>query len=182
MRKLLCSLIFAILFIFAINSSVHAATYYVAGDTGLDTNDGSEPTPWQTIQKAADTMVAGDTVNVKGGITYTVGQNCSGGGRGVLCIYKSGSSGNFITYRAWSGTGIPIIVTAQDGDSGIYFKPFNGNYVVIDGFDIHVTGPGPQSSGLWLQNAFSNVVIKNNVIHGSGGTDSFGIYDGELLT
>jgi hypothetical protein len=39
---------------------------YVAGDTGLDTNIGSISTPWQTIQKAADSVTPGDIVNVKG--------------------------------------------------------------------------------------------------------------------
>jgi len=43
--------------------------YYVAKN-GSDSNPGSESQPWLTIQKAADTMVAGDTVYVKAG-TYT---------------------------------------------------------------------------------------------------------------
>src|SRR4030043_2224804 len=124
LRKLLCSLIFAILFLFAINSSVHAATYYVAGDTGLDTNDGSESTPWQTIQKAADTMVAGDTVNVKGGITYTTvstSANCYAF-IAVVCLSKSGTVGNYITFQPWPGTGNPTIEKTGDTTSGFVWK------------------------------------------------------------
>jgi hypothetical protein len=57
-------------------SSCRAAVYYVAGDTGSDSNAGSITAPWKTIQKAANTVVAGDTVNVKGGVTYTGSNSC----------------------------------------------------------------------------------------------------------
>ena len=46
----------------------HAATYYVA-TTGSDFNKGtSETTPFLTVNKAVDTMVAGDTTYVRGGL------------------------------------------------------------------------------------------------------------------
>lgn len=48
-------------FLFAIPKNVLAVDYYVAGDTGLDTNDGSISTPWKTIQKAAGTALAPET-------------------------------------------------------------------------------------------------------------------------
>src|SRR3990172_3086259 len=43
-------------------------TYYVAKN-GSDLSPGTEEKPWLTIQKAADTILAGDTVYVKEG-TY----------------------------------------------------------------------------------------------------------------
>ena len=45
-----------------------STTYYVAL-TGSDTNPGTQAAPWRTIQKAANTLVAGDTVVVQSGIT-----------------------------------------------------------------------------------------------------------------
>ncbi len=48
----------------------HAAsshTYYVATN-GSDGNSGSSDAPWKTIQHAADTAAAGDTVLVHGGV------------------------------------------------------------------------------------------------------------------
>ena len=42
----------------------HGATYYVA-TSGRDANPGTETQPWRTIQKAADTLIASDTVFVK---------------------------------------------------------------------------------------------------------------------
>ena len=68
------------------------ATFYV-DPAGSNSNDGSIGTPWLTIQKAADTMVAGDTANVNDG-TYT------GGTDQVVNVTTSGTSGNPITYKS----------------------------------------------------------------------------------
>ncbi len=46
-----------------------AATYYVS-TTGNDTNNGSQGLPWKTIQKAANTVIAGDTVTVASGSDF----------------------------------------------------------------------------------------------------------------
>ena len=51
------------------SGSVSAATYYVATNGNNSNNGTSESTPWLTIKKATDTMVAGDTTYVRGG-TY----------------------------------------------------------------------------------------------------------------
>ena len=65
-------------------------TYYVASD-GSDFADGlSLETPWQRIQKAADTMVAGDTVQIRGG-TYIE----------RILPRNGGSEGMPITYQAY---------------------------------------------------------------------------------
>jgi len=61
--------------------------YYVALD-GEDTNPGTEEEPWQTIQKAADTMIAGDTVYITEG-TYVE----------RIVPQNSGNPDHFITYR-----------------------------------------------------------------------------------
>ncbi|MBN1484358.1 MAG: hypothetical protein JXA37_06510, partial [Chloroflexia bacterium] len=45
----------------------NGTVYYVA-PTGSDSNPGTQDYPWQTIQKAADTLAAGDTVYIKAGI------------------------------------------------------------------------------------------------------------------
>ncbi len=45
----------------------YAATYYVA-TTGSDGNPGTEKQPWRTIAYSVNSIVAGDTVYVKGGV------------------------------------------------------------------------------------------------------------------
>ena len=48
------------------NAVAASAIYYVTPD-GDDANPGTESQPWRTIQKAADTLVAGDTVYIRAG-------------------------------------------------------------------------------------------------------------------
>lgn len=76
----------------------HAAIYYVSVVTGLDSNPGTSPAaPWRTIQKAADTMIAGDTVNVMAGIY-----------REAVVPKNSGEAGAPITYQAYGSDTVVI--------------------------------------------------------------------------
>ena len=115
-------LIVAMLFfsILQISHSAEAGTYYVRPD-GNDSNLGTSNTPsgaWLTIQKAADTMVAGDTVLVQPGTYHEMVQPLN-----------SGSSGNPITYRAEGK-----VVIDGDDTRARAFDLLNDSYIVIDGF------------------------------------------------
>jgi MYXO-CTERM domain-containing protein len=71
-----------------------AAEYYVS-PTGSDSNPGTEASPWGTVQKAANTAVAGDTVWFRGG-TYSPSAG--------ITFSKSGTSDtNRINYFAYQG-------------------------------------------------------------------------------
>jgi len=73
------------------------SVYYVAPD-GDDAHDGrSVASPWRTIQKAAETLVAGDTVYVRAG-TY----------RERVAPRESGAAGGLITYAAYPGEVVTI--------------------------------------------------------------------------
>ncbi|MBD3280739.1 DUF5123 domain-containing protein [Candidatus Dojkabacteria bacterium] len=130
--------------------------YYVAGDTGSDSNIGTESSPFKTIQKGADVAVAGNTVNVKGGITYNNVTNCylevldS-----PLCITNSGKADSRIVYNAWEGTGIPIINGVM-GDVGV---KIDADYINFTGFEIIYA----QSIGLGING--SNVTVNNNIFN-----------------
>lgn len=86
---------------------VRATTYYVATD-GNDSNPGSKAQPWKTIQKAADTMQAGDTVYIKAG-TYVE----------EVTPKNSGSEANWITYQAYPGDEV-IIESPNNGTPSNY--------------------------------------------------------------
>ena len=62
--------LFFILFVILISNSLFAKTYYVDinNPNASDKNPGTELKPWQTIQHAANILVAGDTVFIKNGI------------------------------------------------------------------------------------------------------------------
>lgn len=51
-----------------LGSSASGAIYYVS-PSGSDANPGTETQPWQTIQKATETLVAGDTFTLRRGLT-----------------------------------------------------------------------------------------------------------------
>jgi len=68
-----------------------AATYYVATN-GNDSNPGTEAQPWRTLQKAAASVQAGDTVRIRAG-NYFVGKTWT--------IDRARTPGNPITYRAY---------------------------------------------------------------------------------
>jgi hypothetical protein len=67
-----------------------ATTYYVA-TTGNDSNDGSSTLPWGTIQHAADSVAAGDTVNIGSG-TYSECVTLTGSGTAGNPIILVGSN------------------------------------------------------------------------------------------
>ena len=58
--------IFIIFFLYQV---LYSAEYYVAVN-GDDENSGSLEQPFSTIQKAADTMVAGDTCYIRAGVYH----------------------------------------------------------------------------------------------------------------
>jgi len=147
---------FILLFgIFGLAGISHAATYYVS-TSGNDANSGAEATPWLTIQKAADTMVAGDTVMVNAG-NY-------GGNANVyrkVRITKSGSSGQQITYQALGTVLTQGFIVSAD-------------YITIKGFDVedphddrvkNSTEPDYRGgTGIFIEGSYN--IIEDNYIHG----------------
>lgn len=74
--------------------AANATTYYVT-TTGSDANPGTMGSPWLTVQKAANTMIAGDVANVATG-TYNE----------TVTTGAAGSAGNYIRFV---GTSLPTI-------------------------------------------------------------------------
>src|ERR1700689_2539710 len=80
------------------------ATSYVS-TSGKDTNSGTITSPWRTLQHAANSVKAGDTVYVRAGVY-----------KEVVSIPSSGSaSAGYITFSSYpgelaiiDGTGLPI--------------------------------------------------------------------------
>jgi parallel beta-helix repeat protein len=123
--------------------------YYVA-TTGNDANPGTQSQPWRTIQRAANTLVAGDTVYVRAG-TYDEAVTPVRSGRGEL----------YITYQAYPNE---TVVVNGGGSRSEGFRLTNGqSHIVIDGFTIS----GQTWTGISLYGA-SNIVIRNNTIRDWG--------------
>jgi hypothetical protein len=99
-----------------------AASYYVS-PSGTDANVGSSAAPWRTLQKAAATMVAGDTALIADG-------EYAGG------IYQSraGTASAPITFRAMNPGG-PVVRGDQTTARDAFFIE-EADHVIVDGLTI----------------------------------------------
>lgn len=132
-----------------------AATYYVA-TTGNNNNAGTEASPWLTVFKAVDTMVAGDTTYVRAG-TYTETSE--------LRFKRSGTASAPITLSAYPGEA-PVIRFANRtlGTSRISIWNASGynvatGWIVIQGLTLTNMGVGVRMYSA------HDITIRNNKIY-----------------
>jgi parallel beta-helix repeat protein len=104
--------------------------FYVAPN-GNDGNPGTEANPWATINKAAQTLTAGQTVLVKNG-TY-----------GGVYVNRSGAPGKPISFRAFPGAKPKIDITVINSPG---FLLEGASYINIDGFDLDYKVPGVENA------------------------------------
>ncbi len=139
------------------------AVYYVRTD-GDDANTGEENTPqgaWRNIQKAADTLVAGETVLVQPG-TYSE----------TVCPQNSGQNGQPITYKA-EGWVILNGETTRD----YAFELNQRDYIVIDGFEMTLYHDSGGDDGTVYFHNSSHSVLRNCYIHDTA-RDCISMYTG----
>lgn len=102
--------------VLALFTGVAFATDYYVATTGDDSDSGSLAEPWATIQKAADTMSAGDTCYIRGG-SYHEEVDLSG---------VAGNKGNPITFTNYNGEAVtldgtyPIVSNWKQHSGNIY--------------------------------------------------------------
>jgi hypothetical protein len=144
--------LFVILFLIMLSASqLSAAVYYVA-TTGNDANSGTETLPWNTIQKAANTMIAGDSVYLRGG-TYPE----------RVTPQNSGSGSNYIVYAAYPGETVIIDgsgISLLDDLNGL-FEISGKDYIRVSGLRIMNAGPNMDNAGILVSNS-SHIIIERN--------------------
>jgi hypothetical protein len=156
------------------NSSFYVST------TGNDSNPGTQAAPWRTVQHAADTVQAGSTVNVRGGVYEE-----------LVSMKSSGNATEgYITFRSYPGETAVLDAEhfAPDARSAI-LTIHDKSYIRIEGFEIrnfHTAEHRLTPMGISVMGAGSHIeLLKNNVHHieqtfpgrdapGSGG-NGFGI-------
>ncbi len=135
-------------------NNAYAATYYVAtngNDSYTNAQAQNTATPWKTIQKAANTLVAGDIVYIRTG-TY----------KEQVTPKNSGSTGNLITYSAYVGETVTVDgagVVTNGSWSGI-FNISSRSYLQISNLRIINSG----GFGILIA-ASTNIKILNNYIY-----------------
>ncbi len=125
--------------------------FYVDKNLGNDNNDGSAPSPWQTLGKAATTLTKGQGVKVKPG-TYD---------GGILVSTNSGDTLAPIIFQALTNEG-NVIIDAT-GDS--YGFRTTKKYIVLRGFKIS----GANSQGVLYASGTDYGVIADCEVHGNSG-------------
>jgi hypothetical protein len=136
-------------------------TYYVS-TSGSDTNGGSLSAPWRTLQQAANSVHAGDTVEVESG-TYNE----------IVTMKTSGNATQgYITFTNYpgqspvlDGTGLSV---GSSGQTGLFSLEGTFNYIIIQGFEIQnfkSSAKGKTPVGIDFEGAGSNIEILNNHIH-----------------
>lgn len=141
---------------------VPAASYFVATN-GVDTNPGtSTNAPWLTIQHAADTVMPGDSVFVRGGVyNERVTFNVSGSEAGGLVTFQNYAGETAVV----DGTGLPIPTLAYA--TGL-FEFTNASYVSIQGFEIRnyeTTSTANVPAGIDITGAPHDLTFISNRVH-----------------
>jgi hypothetical protein len=123
-----------------------------------DSNPGTEALPWKTIQKAAATLTAGETVYVKNG-TYIAAAGCSWTTPAINPA-NSGTAGNPIAFRAYPGH-MPTVTNSVTGSSCPCIGAKNRNYIIWDGFEVVNANP----KGVVIDDS-TEIIIERCKIHG----------------
>ena len=128
---------------------VSAINYYVS-PSGSDTNPGTSELPFETIQKAADIVVAGDTVIVRDGV-YTDSNDYGDISNCIVILRRDGTPTDWITFRAENTHGAVL-----DGNNvrNTAFYLYRADYIHIEGFEIKRVG------GVHCNNSHDSYIYK----------------------
>jgi len=137
-----------------------SGTSYYVSTSGSDSNPGTFSKPWKTIQHAADSVHAGDTVYVRGGVYNK-----------LVRIQVSGSaSAGFITFSSYPGE-LAIVdgknLKIPRGQWGL-FTIGSQSYVILNGFEIRnyrTNKTADTPIGVWVFGSGNNIQILNNHVH-----------------
>lgn len=146
--------------------AAHAATYEVS-PSGSDSNPGTAAAPWKTLQKAANTVHAGDTVLVNDGTYVGFRQR------------TSGTAASRITFKSKNKWGAKVTSMGPLGDVD-NICVLSASYVTIDGFESTTSaraGIGVRTMGDDTGADTRDDIVQNCYCHHNG-LPSGGAHDG----
>lgn len=148
---------FLCFFAFFIFHQLGAATYYVSNN-GSDNNNGSQSSPWQTIQHAANEVRAGDSISIEDGIYEE-----------SVIIRNSGNNSNgFISF-----TGNGTVIMQGNSNLNSAFETDDASYINIE--NIIIQDYHREGIAFYGNNIKRNIRLKNLIIFNSG--ISRGVWD-----
>lgn len=131
-------------------------TYYVASD-GLDENPGTLAAPWRTIQHAVDSVSAGDTILVRGGV-YTE----------AVTIQASGTAVGWIALQSYTGETAVLDGSALANPDSALLTIANQSYLLIDGLELRNQRSSRAQDtpmGIFITGAAHHITLRHNHIH-----------------
>ncbi|MGR8933160.1 MAG: right-handed parallel beta-helix repeat-containing protein [Gammaproteobacteria bacterium] len=154
-----CRLLVAAVMAAFVPTSAAATAYYVATD-GDDANPGTILSPWRTIQKAANSAVAGSVVYVRGGVYHErITVRVSGSATQGYTVLRNYPGEKAIV----DGTGLSV----PDTPNGLFLLA-NRRYVEIRGFELRnykTATLGRVPAAIYIHGASQHIRIRNNKIH-----------------
>jgi hypothetical protein len=138
-----------------------AATYYVS-TFGSDNNIGTQAQPWRTIQKAANTLVAGDTaIILAGSYNEAISTTRNGSASGRISFIASGTVRtnawnvlhDYITVNGFSLVNQEITISSRTASNGSYCEILNNDITA-------------GSISMAYKSAPTGCLIKGNHLHG----------------
>ena len=137
-------------FLFFIPLYLQAQTNYFVETTGNDSNNGTEATPWQTIQHGVNQLNPGDILHIKAGTYFE-----------KIDVDVSGTASAKITIRNYQNDEV-IISGAQSADNTSIIWTDNA-YLLIQG--LHITDNQKNyAQGISLQGTAHHIEIVNNKV------------------
>ncbi len=138
-----------------LEARITLSTYYVS-PSGNDSANGSKQTPWQTLQQAANEVVAGDTVDVEPG-EYA----------GFVMGWNNPQNGTATAPITWiAQPGVDIVSRNDETADGIDLEYCS--YIVIDGFNVSNVGGSIARAGIRAAGESQGDVIEHNNVNGCG--------------
>jgi parallel beta-helix repeat protein len=138
-----------------------AADFFVAPN-GSDSDAGTFDQPWASIQHAADTLSAGDSVFIRAG-TYSE----------RITPINSGSEDNEILYSAYNNKQVIIDgASLQVGEFEGLFHIFDRQYIRVTGLRVINVGPFGTSTGIQVEGS-SQIVIEGNQTYNTASSGIF---------
>ena len=138
------------------------ATYYVS-TTGNDSNPGTLAQPWLTIQHAANTVTAGATVNVMGGVYNAYVSFPNSGTASAPITFQSYPvlNGTTVQPAVIDGTGLTV-----SGTQCLITISGARSYITVSGFEIRNLGSSRGlPCGILVTGSGTGVQILNNLVH-----------------
>lgn len=154
-RNIFAALLCSLCSLIALQAPIAVAVTYSVGSNGSDSNSGLNSSPWQTLQKAANTLQPGDEVLVENG-SYA-----------GFHTTRDGTSTNPIVFKA---NGNSVVIYQQNSSTPDVINIEGHDYNVIDGFIIQSGG----RAGIRAVTA-RGVILRNNIV---GPTPKWGIFTG----